>query len=1119
MKEKVVKWAVKCIYISLILFFVPTVAAATIFSDDFESGTLSGWILTSAAGANNWTNSLIDPFQGSRHANTQPQSTSEPASVMERTISTVGYTSIIFNYTKKLGGLDSADEFQVEWFDGTSWIILEQTGSDSVDDTSYASRQFSLPASAENNANLKIKFECTAGAVSETCKVDNILLIGTNDTTSPMVTVNTPLANQFINTSSVSFNITLNENGTARYTLNNGITNITMSSIDNQNFNATNTSIADGSYNVQFYTNDSAGNKNSTVTRAFTIDTIAPLMSITLPQNVSYNALQMQLNYTASDTNLQACWYSLNNGQTNTSVTCGTNATSLAASQGSNTWAIYVNDSAGNKNSSAITFFIDSINPSISFTTGTSANGTTIPYNDIFINVSVTETNEANSTFSLHNSTSLVNITTFIIAQRTINFTNLPDGKYFYNVIIKDTLNNQNTTETRTITIDTIQPSITIVSPLNTTYANATILINITSNGDFIWFYNGTANETYASAVYRTFAQNSTTIIAYANDSVGNINTTSIAFFVDSISPTLSITSPQEGSTFGTNTSLQLNFSVADTNLQACFYHIDSANNITIPNCVNTFFNTSSGSHTLYLYANDTLENKAVQTVNFTITLGAPSITLRSPANNLFHNASSIKFNYTATDPDLNACELWGNFTGTFVKNQSNATIVSAQESIFNLSLSDGSYLWNIQCNDTLGNQATAGNRTFRIDTLSPSVTLSQPTGTKTSRNNIPLEFTATDTNLNTCWYNVYRGTNNEIPNTTISCSSSSAFNVTLDATFTLTLYANDSAGNNNASTISFTVDTTPPSSSDGGSSGGGSSGGGSGGGTPITTLAPKILEPNPENQLKITLNAPQNTIIKRGTKENIDIEVTNNENAFLNNCKLQVKGYMVAWFLANQNKGLSAGERFRFNAEISIPEHTEPGSYTSDLVMQCDEGRQTSAVQITVFRNSFEAAIKNYERTVDTLRIFYTLAEFAEEDHEIILEYALLNLEGELVVADKQTITLASKYQGEQTLEFKLPKGTSGEYDLTLTLTDGKTSNELTQRILLPSRSILGLAITENNKRVLYVAGIFAVVTLILFFIGKFAYNAYAKIKVRRFKSVEEKHGRKLIKIDVKRQ
>ncbi len=148
--------------------------SATILFDNFESGSLSGWTTSAVSGGQKWTASTTNPFQGSWHAQSQPRSTSEPASTLEKTIPTTNYQGISIKYTRKLIGLDAADEFKAKWFDGIKWNILEQTGSNSANDAPYIQKSFSLPQTANNNPNFKIKFECTAGAVSEYCRIDNV---------------------------------------------------------------------------------------------------------------------------------------------------------------------------------------------------------------------------------------------------------------------------------------------------------------------------------------------------------------------------------------------------------------------------------------------------------------------------------------------------------------------------------------------------------------------------------------------------------------------------------------------------------------------------------------------------------------------------------------------------------------------------------------------------------------------------------------------------------------------------------------------------------------------------------------------------------------------------------
>ncbi|MCU0642547.1 MAG: hypothetical protein MUF61_03160, partial [archaeon] len=81
-----------------------TIDRAVLFYDDFESAVLSSnWTLNATGAiAKNWTSSTLDPYEGARHAESNPLSTSEPASTMEASVSTYGYKFIEFSYYRKL---------------------------------------------------------------------------------------------------------------------------------------------------------------------------------------------------------------------------------------------------------------------------------------------------------------------------------------------------------------------------------------------------------------------------------------------------------------------------------------------------------------------------------------------------------------------------------------------------------------------------------------------------------------------------------------------------------------------------------------------------------------------------------------------------------------------------------------------------------------------------------------------------------------------------------------------------------------------------------------------------------------------------------------------------------
>jgi len=70
-----------------------------------------------------------------------------------------------------------------------------------------------------------------------------------------------------------------------------------------------------------------------------TLDATKPAISIVYPANTTYTINVSALNYTSDGV---SCWYSINNGATNSSsVTCGANFTDVTSIEGSNTWILY----------------------------------------------------------------------------------------------------------------------------------------------------------------------------------------------------------------------------------------------------------------------------------------------------------------------------------------------------------------------------------------------------------------------------------------------------------------------------------------------------------------------------------------------------------------------------------------------------------------------------------------------------------------------------------------------------------------------------------------------------------------------------------------------------------
>jgi len=133
------------------------------------------------------------------------------------------------------------------------------------------------------------------------------------------------------------------------------------------------TTLSDGSYNITFWVNDSAGNINQTNV-SINVDNTAPTFSFVSPSNNSWHNSSFVINISASET-LSSAKYRWENSTTNGSWTSMTNLggnywnATLNISQladGNYTLHVNITDNYGNSNDSTLLFWVDSTAPTIS---------------------------------------------------------------------------------------------------------------------------------------------------------------------------------------------------------------------------------------------------------------------------------------------------------------------------------------------------------------------------------------------------------------------------------------------------------------------------------------------------------------------------------------------------------------------------------------------------------------------------------------------------------------------------------------------------------------------------------------------------------------------------------
>lgn len=534
-----------------------------------------------------------------------------------------------------------------------------------------------------------------------------------------------------------------------------------------------------------------------------------------------------------------------------------------------------------------------------------------------------------------------------------------------------------------------------------------------------------------------------------------------ITYHTANTAPLIILDYPQQGASYGYNESIELNFSAFDNNLDSCWYNLDDGNNISLVNCANTTFDVSGdGSYVLNIYANDSLGEESNDSVSFNVQVGAPSIVLDFPISEYLNYQTDINFNYTPTDFDLDSCELWGDFNGSFILNQTDTSPGNGVINTFFLDLSDGTYLWNIKCNDSIGNSAINGNQTFYIDTINPEISVSQPIGAKTSRT-VSAVWSVSDNNLNSCWYNVYQGASLEIVNSSVTCSdNSTSFDVSSDADFVFNFYVNDSAGNQNSTNSSFSVDTsssTTPSTP----SSGGSSGGGGGGYFPSELTG------------KMQVTQLGEIIAYEGDEKSLSLNVKNIGSKFLNNCRLIAKGDISSWIYLDQIEGIAPGENVDFNFNLNVPEEIGSGDYSGELEINCDEGINNQTIMVVIPGLEI-MEVKDIIQEKDELTINYVLKDKSLIGKEVSIEIWLVDRDNIEVV--RITDSFLVEESGERNVLMALPGNLAGVYSIYFALSSDLESFVRKSVVLGKSRTV-GMVVLDSVKSKMTVYVLFLLV------------------------------------------
>ena len=179
----------------------------------------------------------------------------------------------------------------------------------------------------------------------------------------------------------------------------------------------------------------------------------------------------------------------------------------------------------------------------------------------------------------------------------------------------------------------------------------------------------------------------------------------------------------------------------------------------------------------------------------------APTITTNAPADNSNFAAENVTFDVTIANTTTPIADV-----KLFINGELNNTNSSGLNGtyLWDLNFADGVHSWSVGVEDTLNEIANSSLRNFTIDTVLPQIVIQSPNetfGYLKVNDTLDLNVTATDTNLDTCWYD-YNSTN-----ISFSCVTGvkSEEVITQNAdNFSVIVYANDTIGNENSTSVNW---------------------------------------------------------------------------------------------------------------------------------------------------------------------------------------------------------------------------------------------------------------------------------------------------------------------------
>lgn len=529
-----------------------------------------------------------------------------------------------------------------------------------------------------------------------------------------------------------------------------------------------------GTKTVYIKFKDATGNESSVLSDTIVLDTTAPSLSVNWPLQDTFTK---DANLTVTGQTDSSATLKVNN-QVVSANADGTFSKQVTLSSGENTLTVTSQDSAGNVTTETRKVTLDTTAPTISITSpaeGAVTNQKTF---------TVTGTTEAGATVKVAQTNADVSSSGDFSASVVLS-----EGANTLSVEATDKAGNK-TTATRSVTLDTLPPPLTVTSPSEglvtgsstitasgTTEAGA----NLTINGQTTTVASdGTFNQAY-TWVNLALEQS---VTVSSKDSAGNETNITRSFIYNVGVPPLEVSSPfQDTSTSSTSITVsgKTSSSGVTLTLNGSTVSLDAAG------AFSNTVNLSSGLNTLTFEATNTSGQKSSVVRKITLDQSGPSLTLSTPSEGQAVNGASVRVSGTTE-------------AGVTLTANSTTLPVSANGSFdAYVFVSESSPVLTVVAKDSAGNTTTL-TRNLTVDKTAPALTVSSPLeGLVTNSTSVVVSGT-TDADASVF-----------VNGTAVQKGNGSAFQTTVSASpgaAQITVEAVDAAGNKTTIARNVFVDT-----------------------------------------------------------------------------------------------------------------------------------------------------------------------------------------------------------------------------------------------------------------------------------------------------------------------